>query len=69
MSNLTTLIPKDGDEDGEEFAFTELNIRTVSNGWILHSLDDEGGECVEVFSFKDAKNLMESIAEALKADD
>jgi hypothetical protein len=65
--NLTNIKFKDGDDDGEEFAMSNVNIETVTNGWILRVTDSDDEETTEVFSFSDSDGLMEAIQTALGA--
>ena len=68
MSNLTNVQFKDGDGDDSSATAADINVRSVSNGWILDVVDDEQGEeYTEVFSFDDAKGLIRAIRLALGA--
>ena len=65
MKAVTNLMTKDKDGDDDVFSASNLEVETVSNGWILRVVDEEETEYTEVFQFHEADKLLGAIQTAL----
>jgi len=65
MKAVTNLMTKDKDGEDDVFSASNLEIETVSNGWILRVVDEEETEYTEVFQFHEADKLLGAIQTAL----
>lgn len=49
LTSINSAVPKEGDGGEDGLELEELNIRVVSNGWVIQSIFDDESEMIEVF--------------------
>lgn len=68
MTNVTNLKIKDKDGDDIMNApAASVHVETVSNGWILKIVEEDGEEYTEVYSVHAASEMLDAIKSALGA--